>query len=66
MFMTDVFAKKKYGNKIKVLRGAFMETYNRLQELVEEYKNIKANTLDDGTYWTYDKVIRDLEEILYE
>jgi len=43
-----------------------METYNRLQELVEEYKNIKANTFDDGAYWTYDKVIRDLEEILYE
>lgn len=26
MFMTDVFAKKKYGNKIKVLNG---EQYDR-------------------------------------
>ena len=38
---------------------------DRLEELLEEYKKDKENTYDDGTFWTYDKVIDDLESILY-
>ena len=38
--------------------------YDRLRELIEEYKEAKADTYDEGRYWTYDKVIDDLESIL--
>ena len=44
-----------------------METiYDRLKELLEEYEKAKTDTYDEGTYWTYDKVIDDLKSILYE
>lgn len=43
-----------------------METiYDRLRELIAEYEKAKEDTYDEGTYWTYDKVIDDLESILY-
>ena len=38
--------------------------YNRLRELLEEYEKAKEDTYDEGTYWTYNKVIEDLESIL--
>ena len=38
---------------------------DRLEELLEEYKKIKEDTYDAGTYHAYDKVIDDLESILY-
>ena len=42
-----------------------METiYDRLRELLEEYQKEKEDTYDEGTYWTYNKVIEDLESIL--
>lgn len=37
---------------------------DRLKELLEEYEKEKENTYDEGTYWTYNKVIEDLESIL--
>ena len=39
--------------------------YYRLAELIKIYKKEKENTFDEGRYWTYDKVIKDLEYILY-
>ncbi len=39
---------------------------DRLEELIEEYEKEKADTYDEGTYWTYDRVLDDLKSILYE
>lgn len=38
---------------------------DRLEELMEEYEKAREDTYDDGTFWTYDKVLNDLESILY-
>lgn len=59
--------------KIRFLRGRTMERNrnnsswicDRLEELLEEYRKIKEDTYDAGTYHAYDKVIDDLESILY-
>lgn len=59
MVVTD----KPYKNK--VVKGKSMDNiYDRLKELLEEYEYAKESTYDFGTYWTYEKVIDDLEEIL--
>ena len=52
-------------HKRRFLRGKVMENiYDRLRELLEEYKQRKEDTYDEGTYWAYDKVIDDLESII--
>ena len=38
---------------------------DRLEELIKEYECKKEDTYDDGTYWTYDRVLEDLRYILY-
>jgi hypothetical protein len=38
---------------------------DRLEELIKVYEEAKADTYDDGTYWTYNTVIDDLRSILY-
>ena len=38
---------------------------DRLEELIQEYEQKKATTYDNGAYWTYDEVIKDLKSILY-
>lgn len=38
---------------------------DRLEELIKVYEEAKANTYDDGRYWTYIMVIDDLKSILY-
>lgn len=58
-------------NKIRFLNGDYMNRNNaswvcdRLEELIKEYESAKENTYDDGTYWTYDRVLEDLRYILY-
>lgn len=38
---------------------------DRLEELIKQYEEAKANTYDDGRYWAYVMVIDDLKSILY-
>lgn len=39
---------------------------DRIEELIEEYKQRRDSTYDsEGEYLIYDKIIEDLEEILY-
>lgn len=40
------------------------DIYDSLKKLIETYEYAKENTYDFGTYWTYERVIDDLEEIL--
>ena len=38
---------------------------DRLEELIAEYEKAREDTYDEGVFWTYDKVLNDLESILY-
>ena len=38
---------------------------DRLEELMEEYEKAREDSYDESEIWTYDKVLNDLESILY-